>query len=232
MVQMTSFLPQMTSFLRRVGTKNSEPPKKDGSQTSAFTGTPVYESWTSAFTNRSSASSARGGVLSDDPQARTDSGNHWNGQQQKNQELRGSSDYFGLQGDEGQPDVGEIDPTDANTWKQVLDDNTVLIIKQLPFDSMPGAKRGPILNSMAIPITIIIDHQGWNVTLPTGIRWDSGEAPDLTPIRGRHMVSILMTQIGLGEDAVIDFYGIAAIPNMTYPEAPEPDSPKRNGQEP
>lgn len=134
--------------------------------------------------------------------------NDWKAEQQRNQELRGSTLYVYpleaaagtgklMQGATPKKPSDPLSPVDGNMIRAVLTQDVTLAFDWSGYDQMAGSMRGNIQISRGLFFTLIIIHNGFKVTLPNDVYWNEGIAPDLSaPSGSRHVLNFFAIRHG------------------------------------
>jgi len=176
---------------------------------------------------RSGASSAVSGKTG--RHVRSDAIQDWHGEQQRNAEHRGASDSFGPRvagggqvpaGAETWPTIAQrpISAGDYNCYWLTLTGDTNLVIDWDDLDDLDGSKRGNVLVTRALYVTIALEHNGHSLGLPN-VMWMNGELPDLTPVGNdtRHLLTFLCYRFGVGPGARTEVFGMPPLVNCAIP---------------
>ncbi|MBA59627.1 MAG: hypothetical protein CMQ40_10730 [Gammaproteobacteria bacterium] len=156
---------------------------------------------------------------------RSDGLQDWHGEQQRNPEFRGASDSFGPRvagpgqrpaGTETWPTVAQrpISAGDYNAYWLSLTGDTNLVLDWDDLDDLDGSKRGNVLVTRLLYITIAIEHNGFEIGLPN-VRWgNGGEEPDLTPVDGGvHLITFACYRFGVGAGVRTEVFGLPPLAN-------------------
>ncbi len=110
------------------------------------------------------------------------SANDFKGNQQRNVELRGSTLFLMPMGGDSPVPIGDLKASSGgNAFELWLAGDQALAFDWSEFDSMSGSRRGNLRIDRLCFMTVIIHHNGHNVTMPAGVLWHDGTAPDLMP---------------------------------------------------
>lgn len=123
--------------------------------------------------------------------------NDFQGNQQRNVELRGATLFLFPMGGDSPVAPGTLKgASGGNAYELELTGNHNLEFDWTEFDSMSGSKRGNIRNTRLLFMTVIVKHKGFTLTLPNNIWWNEGEAPDLGPgpADSAHILNFMVTR--------------------------------------
>lgn len=187
-------------------------------------------SWTKATapSNGSSASSAKPAY---GREVRGDAANDFRGQPQIHMEIKGACLYVHPQGGSSPVPAGGDSKIDGNTNAAEANIFEIEMTQDLDldfdwqgFDAMDGSQRENMEIRRCLYMTLIVKHNGFKLTLPSGIKWHEGEPPDLTPQKGatttspsgettvtppesEHVINLFAIRRGLFAEATTRIFG-------------------------
>lgn len=141
------------------------------------------------------------------------SANDFQGNQQRNMELRGATLFLYPMGEGSPVDPGTIKTrSGGNIFMVNLRGDWVIDFDWSEYDNLQGSNRGNLRVDRVLFATLRIKHNGFSVSFSnnSNINWDEGEAPDLSPDSngdGIHIINILAFKTGVDSSSSVEVHG-------------------------